>query len=72
MDRSLDCLKYSHKFSNLYFCEIFELWYLENTIHRKLTSGFLLCDKASLSKVTFDLENFPSVHMALYPKANFK
>ncbi len=49
MDLFLNLLKYSQKFPNLYFCEIFEVRSLET--HIKSTSGYLLCDKASLNLI---------------------
>ncbi len=41
----LNLLKYSQKFPNLYFVRYLSYGLLK--IHRKLTSGYLLCDKAS-------------------------
>jgi hypothetical protein len=45
----LNLLKYSEKFPNFYFCEIFELLL---KIHRKLTSGYLFVIKP-LSRLVF-------------------
>ncbi len=43
MDLFLNLLKYSQKFPNLYFVRY--LSYSLLGIHRKLKSGYLLCDK---------------------------
>jgi hypothetical protein len=50
MDLLLNLLNYSQKFPNSYFCEIFELQSLETT--QKTTSGYLLCDNATLSPIS--------------------
>ncbi len=54
MDLFLNLLKYSQKFPNLDFCGIFDyLSYGLLKIHRKLTSGYLFCDKAFFIDMTW-------------------